>query len=312
MAFRTDRSKEMSHSIGRMVVMVGVVGCGAFVSLIGVGAEMQALRPMTIDDLITTVRVADPQLSPDGRRAAFVRTTTAVDTGTRNADIWVVAADGSASPSPLVTGDKSETAPRFLPDGRRIAFISTRDGAPQVYVADADGGVRAITKFPAGVQPSLIVSPDGRYVAFVSDVFASCADDACNQRMREAEEKDPVKMRRLTLQPYRHWDEWRENLRHHVFVAEIGTGAARDLAPGDFDSPPHFYEDGALAGSPDGRTLAFVSNREGRDREMWTSNQDIWFVPVTGGAPTKVTTNAAADVQPAFLPDGRALVYRSH
>src|SRR5262245_44390632 len=312
MAFRIDRRKEMSHSRGRTLVLFGVIGFAAFASLSRVRAEKQVLRPMTIDDLIATVRVADPQLSPDGRRVAFVRTTTALDTGTRNADIWVVASEGSSPPAPLVTGEKSEMAPRFLPDGRRIAFISTRDGAPQVYVADADGGgVRAITKFSAGVQPPLVVSPDGRYVAFVVDVFASCADEACNQRMRDAAEKDPVKMRRLTSLPYRHWDEWRENVRHHVFVSEIATGMSRDLTPGDFDSPPHFYEDAALAWSPDGRTLAFVSNREGRDREMWTTNQDIWVVPVTGGAATKVTTNPAADVQPAFLPDGRAIVYRS-
>ena len=66
-------------------------------------------RAMTIDDLITAVRVADPQLSPDGRTVAFVRTVTDGKTGARNADIWSVAADGSSEPKPLIAGDKSET-----------------------------------------------------------------------------------------------------------------------------------------------------------------------------------------------------------
>src|ERR1043166_8800163 len=58
-------------------------------------AQVQAKRAMTLDDLLTAVRVGDPQVSPDGKRVLFTRTTTAMPAGTRNADIWVVAADGS-------------------------------------------------------------------------------------------------------------------------------------------------------------------------------------------------------------------------
>ena len=83
---------------------------------------------------------------------------------------------------------------------------------------------------------------------------------------------------------FRHWDEWRVGVRHHVFVADAsGRDEPVDVTPGDFDSPPHFYEDGGIAFSPDGKELAFVSNREGGDREAWTTNKDVWIVPVTGG-----------------------------
>src|ERR1700730_18078095 len=75
-----------------------------------------AARPLTITDLLGAVRVADPQLSPDGRQVAFVRTTTDVGTGKRNADIWVVPADGSGPPRLLIGGDKSENTPRWVPD----------------------------------------------------------------------------------------------------------------------------------------------------------------------------------------------------
>ena len=275
----------------------------------------QAKRPMAIDDLITAVRVGEPDLSPDSRQVIFVRTTTALDTGRRNADIWSVPADGSAAPSLLVGGERAENAPRFLPDGKRFVFTSSRDGAPQVYVADADGrNVKAITRLSGGVQSPLVVSPDGRHVAFVSDVYPPCADEDCNRRAREAIEHDPVKMRRLIRLPFRHWDEWRENVRHHVFVADVdapGGASARDVTPGEFDSPPHSYEDGAIAFSPDNRTLAFVSNREGSDREMWSTNQDVWLVPIAGGDARKATANPAADVQPTFSPDGTLLAVRS-
>ena len=274
-------------------------------------AEAQTRRPMAVEDLLTAVRVGDPQLSPDGRRVLFVRTTTDMSSGKRNSDIWMVAADGSAPPTPFIAGPKGDDTPRFLSSGR-VAFISTRDGAPQVYVADADGSkIRAVTHLSAGAQGPLVVSPDGKTVAFVSDVFPSCADEACNARMRDAAEKDPVKVHTLTRLPFRHWDEWWETVRHHVFVTDIESGATRDLTPGDFDSPPHNYEDGAIAFSPDGREIAFVSKRDGKDSEMWTTNHDAWTVPVTGGAAKKVTSNPAADMQPTYSPDGKSIVVRA-
>ena len=133
--------------------------------------DAQGRRPMTIDDLLAAVRVTDPQPSPDGSRVIFVRTTTDLTSGDRNADIWSVPADGSGPATELIAGSKTDNTPRFSPDGRAIAFISTRDGAPQVYVADAKGGnVRRITNLSMGVQPPLVFSTDGLRVAFFSDV----------------------------------------------------------------------------------------------------------------------------------------------
>jgi dipeptidyl aminopeptidase/acylaminoacyl peptidase len=272
----------------------------------------QAKRPMTIDDLIGAVRVGDPDLSPDGKQVLFTHTTTALDTGQRNADIWIVQADGSQSPRELIGGDKTETAARFTSDGKRIVFISNRDGEAQVYIAGSDGrGVRQITKISAGVQTPLVVSPDGTKVAFVSDVYPQCHDEECNRRIRESAEKDPVRVRVLTGLPFRHWDEWRINIRHHVFVADIDSGGTRDVTPGDFDSPTHFYEDNALTFSPDSRSIVFVSNRDGRDREMLNTNRDVWEVPFTGGEVKKITSNPAADNQPVFSPDGKLLAILS-
>jgi dipeptidyl aminopeptidase/acylaminoacyl peptidase len=278
---------------------------------VAVPLAAQAPRPgraMTIEDLIVAPRVADAQLSPDGRTVLFVRTTTDGKTGRRNADIYSVAADGSGDAKGLITGDKSENTPRWSPDGRHVAFLANRDGAMQIYVADANGdNVRKVTGLAMGAQPPFVWSPDGTRIAFVSDVYPACADEACNKNRAEEAEANPVKVHRLTRLLYRHWDEWRENIRHHVFVAGVADGRTRDLTPGDFDSPPTQQEDAALAFSPDGRTLAFVSNREGHDRESWTTNNEVFLVPVDGGEARKLTPNPAADTHPVFSADGRTV-----
>lgn len=293
----------------RRLAALLIVTVAAAASLPG---HAQSGRAMTMDDLIGTVRVGDPQLSPDGRTVAFVRTTTDLKSGKRNADIWSVAADGSAPPRELIAGEKGESSPRFSPDGRHVAFISSRDGVPQVYVADAGGGTpRKITDAAMGVQPPLVFSPDGSKIAFVSDVYPECVDEACNRKMSADADANPVKARRLTRLLYRHWDEWRTNIRHHVFVAGIAGGGAVDVTPGDFDSPPAQQEDGAIAFSPDSRQIAFVSNREGGDSEAWTTNHDVWIVPATGGTAKKITPNPASDMQPVFSPDGRTLFIRA-
>ena len=291
----------------------------AFIVFLGISCSSlpasaaPAERPMSLDDLLTAVRVADPQVSPDGRQVAFVRTTTDLAGGKRDADVWIVPADGSASPRPLTRNEKADDTPRFSPDGKTLAFISARGGAPQVYLLDLAGGEpRKLTDLSGGVQDPLVFSPDGRKLAFVSDAFSDCLDEACNRKRREEAEKSPVKVHHLTRLMYRHWDEWREDVRHHVLVADVATGAVTDVTPGDFDSPPHLYEDGAIAFSPDGREIAFVSNRDGNDREAFTTNKDVFLVPVTGGTAEKLTVaNAAADFSPAYTPDGVSILVRA-
>jgi dipeptidyl aminopeptidase/acylaminoacyl peptidase len=293
-------------------VAIGLAAAALLVAARGVDGQVQTRRAMTIRDLLTAVRVTEPTLSSDGRQVAYVRTTTDLESGKRSENIYIVPADGSAAPRPLAVGATTGRSPVFSPDAGQIAFISTGDGAPQVFIVGVGGGEpRRVTKLSDGVQPPLVFSPDGRRVAFVSDVFPECRDDECNRSRAEALEKDPVKVRRLTKLMFRHWNEWRDTRRHHVFVADVEGGGVRDLTPGDFDAPPHNDEDGGIAFSADGQQLAFVSKREGRDAEAWSTNTDVWLTPVTGGDLRKLTPNPAGDNAPVFTRDGRSIVVRA-
>jgi dipeptidyl aminopeptidase/acylaminoacyl peptidase len=267
-------------------------------------------RPMTIDDLITTVRVGDPELSPDGRLVVYGVTTTDAELK-RVSHLWLVPADGSGPPRQLTTGERGEGGAVFSPDGKQIAFIADRTGTPQVHLLRLDGGeARRVTNLAMGAQGPLVFSPDGRRVAFVSDVYPPCTTDACNRQRNEDKQKGPrVHHARHLL--YRHWDEWREDLRHHVWVVDLASGAALDVTPGDFDAPPVTAEDRGFAFSPDGKELCFVSNRDGADEEAWSTNHDLWTVPAGGGAPVRRTTGKGADAEPHYTRDGRSIVFRS-
>ena len=154
-------------------------------SLLAAPAAVGA-RPMSVQDVVTAVRVADPQLSPDGRSVAFVRTATDLAAGKRNANVWIVPADGSASPRALTRHEKGDNTPRFAPDGRTLAFLSTRSGTQQVWLLDFAGGEpRRLTDLAAGASDPIVFSPDGKKLAFVSDVYPGCPDEACNRQRRE-------------------------------------------------------------------------------------------------------------------------------
>ncbi|CAN5358428.1 hypothetical protein BH09GEM1_BH09GEM1_47050 [soil metagenome] len=105
-----------------MAVLVAVAG----VAIASSTTAAQGKQPMAVEDLLAAIRVGDPQVSPDGLRVLFARTTTDLATGKRNADIWVVPSDGSAPPRSFIASPKGDDTPRFLRDGRVAFFDSKR------------------------------------------------------------------------------------------------------------------------------------------------------------------------------------------
>ncbi|HYP52300.1 MAG TPA: S9 family peptidase [Pyrinomonadaceae bacterium] len=269
-------------------------------------AQQQGTRPFTIQELLVARRVSDPQLSPDGRTVAYTITDTDKAANQRTTQIYLIPVEGG-EPRQLTSGTPSSSAPRWSPDGRTIAFL--RGG--QIWtVSPAGGDARQVTNISTGADGH-VWSPDGKWFAFVSDVYPECADDECNRRRSQQVSESKVKAKIVDRLLFRHWNTWKDGKRSHLFVVASSGGAARDLTPGDFDTPP-FSLGGPTnyAFSPDSTEIAYASNRD--KVEATSTNGDIFVVPVAGGAARNVTAaNRGNDLSPLYSPDGRYLAYRS-
>jgi dipeptidyl aminopeptidase/acylaminoacyl peptidase len=268
-------------------------------------------RAFTIEDLYRIRGIEDMHLSPNGKSVLFTLRTNDLAKATSTKHVWLMGADGKNARQ-FTFGEKGESSPVFSPDGKWIAFVSSRAGEDNLYVISIDGGeARQLTKISTGVSNPLW-SPDGKWIAFSSDVYPECgAGDACNKKIGELWSKGPLHAHMADTLLYRHWTQWKDGKRSHVLLADAATGAVRDLTPGDFDSPP-FQLGGPLGYdfSPDSTELAFDSNHD-RDQASST-NSDVWIVPLSGTqAPRNITSsNPAFDGNPKYSLDGNYIAYR--
>ena len=230
----------------------------------GTKAEIYVKEPSGADHRLTRNGVYDgfPSWSPDRKRVAFVSTR-----GGRDSDIYVMNADGTAVKR-LTRGRGQDLYPAWSPDGRTIAFSSDRAGGePEIYVVGSDGkGLRRLTKtarYVQDVQPRF--SPSGRYIVFASNRVAYWNFEI--YRMRAA---DGGGLTRLT--------RW---------------GSGKDGAPGDDVMPSY---------SPDGKRIAFVSDRQG--------GYGVWTMKADGTQLRKVVQHRRMNhAFPRFSPDGRRIAY---
>jgi dipeptidyl aminopeptidase/acylaminoacyl peptidase len=280
--------------------------CALALALSAAGAAHAQSARFNVPEMLKIQRVADPQLSPDGRLVAYQITVPDVAANRNRTQLFVIPLAGG-EPKQLTSGNTSSTSPRWSPDGRRLAFTT----GGQVWTMNPDGtDRRQVTNISTGAGDP-VWSPDGRWIAFASEVYPDCADDACNKRRDEEAGKNPVKPHVTTRLFARHWVDWKGPKRSHVFVAPAEGGAARDLTPGDWDAPPFSVGDPTdYAFSPDSKELAFARNTD--KLEAVSTNVDIFLVPVAGGEARRLTgDNRGADKTPRYSPDGRFIAYRS-
>lgn len=266
-------------------------------------------RAITVEDLWAMKRVSNLALSPDGKWIAYVLTSYNMQENKGQRDIYLVSIDGKEKIQ-LTKGEGSNYSPAWSPDGKKIAFISTRDGEPQVYIMEIETGMmKKMTNIALGAD-GVIWSPDGKYLAFVSQVYPDCPDNDCNLKREKERETSKVKAKIFTTLPFRIWNRWIDNKRSHLFTVDVKTGKVVDVTPGDYDTPP-IDLGGKIdyAFSPDGKEICFVRNTD--TMIAISTNNDLFITTPDGGNIKRITTNKANDNQPVYSPDGKYIAYRA-
>ncbi len=269
-------------------------------------------RTLTPEDLYAITLVEDPRISPDGTRIAYVRTTIDRDTYEYQRSLWIVPVEGG-EPRQFTAGPR-DTAPRWSPDGRQIAFLRVPagdgkaksleardrgDGKAQLYLIAADGGeARRLTSLRAGAGPAEW-SPDGATLLFAAETGAphdAEAEDAA------VEGKKSVPRVRTVEQLFHRYDGhgYIHEHRSHLFMLSVSGGNPRQITDGD-------WNDGSPAWSSDGRQIAFTSDRTD---ERWRFPADqVWVMDADGGEARRLTSEALGAASPAWSADGRQIAF---
>ncbi len=252
-------------------------------------------------DVFELELASDVQISPDGRRVAFVRTSFDVMTDRARGNLWVVdSAGGNARP--LRLDRQSCGSPRWSPDGTRLAYLASEGEHTQLHVRWMDTGQTALITNLTEAPGDLAWSPDGRWIAFTAFV----------PKEKEPLAKPPSPPKGADWAPpvtvidtvvYRvDGAGYLESGYTHLFLVSAEGGTPRQLTRGEFN------DEGPLSFTPDGKTLAFSANRN-PDWEYDFLESEVWTVSVLGGEPTRLTTRKGPDASPVVSPDGKRIAY---
>jgi len=253
-------------------------------------------RAITFEDYIALKSVSDPQLSPDGKWVAYTVSTPSLQDNRNVSRVWVVEVATGTSRQ-LSGGPGSDRQPRWSPDGKTLAFVSTRDSGAQVWVLPIGGGdARKVSHVPDGVSDPLWL-PDGSGLLVVSDMKWPP-----NQEIDQRNGQYPTDARIWTGLMWRHWDDWRAGKRQHLFRVDMATGKATDLTPVDHDVPAIATSgDGDVTVSPDGKDILVAMHGDSTVAD--NTNVDIYVID--GPNLHRATTSPGADNTPRFSPDNR-------
>ena len=286
-----------------------------FVLIIGIQvfavSPVDTSHPFSVHDMLTMDRISDPRISPDGKWMVFVLRKTDLEANRGRTDLWLVGSDGT-NLGQLTTHLESDTNPRWGPDSKTIYFISSRSDLSQVWKIRIGGGeAKQVTDQPLDVG-NLLVSPDGKFIAFTMEVFPDSNAVTTKARLYE------IKERKATGRIYdrifvRHWDTWKDGRRSHLFVMPAdGSKEPIDVMFNmDADTPSKpFGGPEEITFTPDSKGVVFTARDVGQ-KEPWSTDFDLYYALGDGTITPKCLTekNEAWDTYPLFSPDGKTLAY---
>jgi len=255
-------------------------------------------------------RLGEADISADGRLAVVTVTRYDVEENRAYTDLWLYPTSGGAGRQ-LTSNAAADTAPRFSPDGKFIAFVSKRgdDKNAQLYLIAVDGGeALRLTDVPTGANAPKWF-PDGRRIAFVSAIWTDLVEwkDQAKRLKDRADDKMTAKV--WAQAPLSYWDRFLDDREPHLFSIALEGGEPQaitrqsgwHLSKGDYSSSSYDI-------SPDGLEIAFVANT---DRTGIEPNYDVFTIAACGCKPAVNITaaNAANDGSPKYSPDGKWLAY---
>jgi len=302
-----------------MVLAVFVLAMSCFfLSPAKAQQPVPAPRAITVDDVFELRDVRDPQITADGKWVAYTVSTMSLKEDKTETRIWTVPATGG-DPMVMTAPKESSSHPRWSADGKYLAFLSKRgEGKTQVWLLNRMGGeAEQLTETVQDVN-DFAWSPDSKRMVLVlqdpspeelEEAKAKEKEKPGNEaKDKEAKSGKPKTPRPHVIDRYRFKTDmvgYLDRRRTHLYVLDVATKALTQVTSGDFD-------DDQPAWSPDGKLLAFASNRSTPDPDR-TYNSDIWVVAADnsdkGAHLTQVTTNPGEDTEPSWSPDGKWITY---
>jgi dipeptidyl aminopeptidase/acylaminoacyl peptidase len=264
-------------------------------------ASLPEARRLHSIDVFQLEYADDAQISPDGSRIVYVRTSHDIMTDRVRRNLWMINTDGTNN-RPLRSENRNFSSPRWSPDGTRIAYVSAAEGSPQLYVRWMDSGQTALLTNLTEAPESIAWSADGKSIAFTQLVLSDKAPLAVPpQKPEGANWAPPVKV--IDSMTYRvDGAGYLESGFQHVFIVSAEGGTARQLTEGNFN------DEGPLSFTPDGKRIYFSANRAA-DWELNPQNSEIFAVDAETQVLAPVTSRAGPDNAPIVSPDGKRVAW---